>query len=285
MKKAVYIFLAALLLVLLSSCTQIGNLQNEEENTVEQESAAVYLTDRPLADVDQLIVSIPSVTYHFEIEGEASDVTVNVATEVDLLSLAGTEVKFFDLSQIPEDATLAWIGMNIADATAVVDGEEYPVKVPSDMIKVLVNATVSSDTEVVLDFDVSRSLIYIPSPVKEFRYILKPVITHYMRNKHMAKVYGKVTDEDGNAVDFALITLTKEDESTPMRFTLTSRKGFYMMGGIMEGKYTISVYTDYTLPESEDGSLTLGTPAATKNIEVKAGEKLEVNFNNIKVSR
>ncbi len=262
MKKLFIVVLAVIAtLMLLSSCAEATNPEagsgatGESTVVAEKISIPVYLTDKRILDVNKLLVDITGVKYKWVYpdtdEGSMMSVVADLRN-VDLLSLAGSEMEWFDMD-IPEGAELQSVEFKVSSATAVIDGEEEAVQVPSDKIKVLVNGMAFSTGEgLLIDFDVSQSLVKAGK-----KYILKPVVKAFKKYKKKGgkeetyTVSGTVT-ESGSPVSGAIIALLDEEESTVVRSTLSMKNGMFKLRGVEEGDYKLNVYMIGTLSEGSD---------------------------------
>ena len=255
MRKFVIFLVTTAFLVFLASCTSVVSSQPEENTTSETGAVRVYLTDRPVSDVDSLYVDINGASYHYETDSTEVTEEVDIATSLDLLSLAGTEMRLFDM-EIPDGATLVYIALTIEDATAVVKGEEVGVTVLGKNTKILIHQRVSSDTSVILDFDVSRSLIEAGNPARP-TYMLKPVLKSYTvkGSERRYTVEGMLEDGEGNPIARAVVVLTPEDESTVTRVTLSRREGDFHIRHVEEGNYKLFIFKDFEIPENEQSIL------------------------------
>ncbi len=235
--------ISAVLVLVLSILVACSLVESPESKV------GVYLTDRPLKDVESLEVYIDGASYHYETDSTALTVNVELSTTVDLVSLAGEEMELFEMD-IPEGATLVWISLNIEDATVTISGEEYPVKVVGKDVKIMIHQVIS-DGDLILDFDVSRSLVEAGSPFHPF-YILKPVLVPFVgHGSHpIYTVEGKVY-EDGEPVFRALVALLDED-STSLRTTLTRRDGSFRIRGVKSGEYELYVFSNPSILSGGD---------------------------------
>ncbi len=294
-KKVLLGFIAALtVLLVLSSCT--GIFQNGETTPT---GISLYLTDRPAVEVDKLWVDINGIAYHYKMEdGTEETLTSDAATTVDLLSLAGTEVKFVDLSDIPLGATIVWIGFNIEDATVVVGENKYDVMISGERganatetvndrtyFKVMINEEVTSDLEFVFDFDAAQSLRYVRG---RNEYKLIPVIGHWHRYRHqehgLAVIKGKIVDSTGEPVKHAGIYLLDSNESTIVRATYSRSDGEFHLRGIKTGSYKLKVTT--TLPDDDVVDLlnwVLINTAYSTDVTVSDVDE-EIDLGNIEIS-
>lgn len=217
-------------------------------------TVSLLLTDRPVSDIDKLTVDISSFTYHYSVgdeEGQWATPT-NVATTIDILSLAGTEVSWFNI-ELPENASLTQLRLTIEEATVTVGGEEYPVEVKNKDVKVIKSAlNILSGGELVLDFDLARSLHQKGSSNV---YILNPVLKPTFRRGKLYFINGEVL-EFGNPLKLSIVALMPTDESTVLRITMTNKYGEFNLGKWKDGEYLIKVYKNVELPD-ETGDLDL----------------------------
>ncbi|SHH58134.1 DUF4382 domain-containing protein [Thermosipho atlanticus] len=232
------IFLVTALLLVLFGCMLNNPLQNQT-STVE-----VLLTDKPVSDVDKLLVHIVEFSYHYSYEDASGNeigvwaTPTNVATIVDILSLAGTEVSWLTVD-IPTPATITQLRFYIDNATVTVSGVDYPVTIPNPEVKIpLINIFVSDSGQLILDFDVLKSLNYVPGTGE---YRLKPVFRPTFRRGEVYKISGLVT-ESSMPVTSAYVALFDTNESTVLRTTLTKSDGHFCLGKWKNGDYVIKVY-------------------------------------------
>ncbi len=78
------------------------------------------------------------------------------------------------------------------------------------------------------------------------------------------QVIGKVTDESGNPIAEAGVAVTKASAGVPDILVLTNENGEYVWE-LPAGEFTLTVRQDNYLE-------------ASKDVTVKAGEKIELNF-------
>ncbi len=249
MRHLITFLTVVVLLMVLSGCFL---LKGEEP---EKTKVDVYLTDAWVSGIDKILVKIDGVAYHWETADEASTVELPVATEVDLLSLAGTETKFFQMPEIPVDATLVWIGLDIEGATVVVNGVPQSVELNftgratqalnnKTYLKIMINVQISDGDELLLDFDALQSLRSTGTG-----YIMIPVIGHVHRNRFRTTaahtIYGNLVWEgSSDPASKVIAILLDTDESTILRATISDKDGKFRMCGIKDGDYKLAFYTD-----------------------------------------
>ncbi|WP_233185608.1 DUF4382 domain-containing protein [Thermotoga sp. SG1] len=220
----------------------------------------VYLTDNPYFNVEELWVRISDVTYHYSLSGEGYEAAVTLLEdEFDLLSLAGTEVRFFEI-EIPEGAKLEWIRLQVDEATAVVNNEEKSITVPSKKIKIIKPVIVQSGDEIVLDFDVARSFRVVQGAGQ---YILRPVIIPYHRERHEYE-HGPGEDEEHRyryevegelkgtlAGTPCLVALFEGETCSGTLVDLEITDDGFSFEELKEATHTLCVYSEFTLLEHE----------------------------------
>ncbi|MBM7558427.1 DUF4382 domain-containing protein [Marinitoga litoralis] len=252
MKKNYVLILLFTLIVLLSSCFNVDKLNDEKINL------KVLLTDKPISNIDSLFVHIEDIYFTYELNGESFETTpVTINKDYDILSLAGTEVSLFNF-EIPEGAELGVIHMDVnKNATAVINDDEKNVIVAANGKLVVPNVgiNVNYDGELVIDFDVARSL-----KITGNGYKLIPVLKPSFRRKNATDIFsikGKVLDVSENPVSKAIITLsaTITDEPTIIRVSISNKYGEFYLGKHPNGEYDIKIYTNINLPDDENSDI------------------------------
>lgn len=231
----------------------------------------VLLADKPVKDIEKLKVDISSFSYHYAIADEGVWATpTNVSTSVDILSLAGTEVSWLKIN-LPENATLTQIRFEVESATVTVAGVENSVILPNKTVhlpKVDISAV---DGELVLDFDLVRSLHYNGN-----KYILTPVLKPTFRRGNVFSIKGTAV-EASLPLKHAVVALFPTDESTILRLTLTRKDGSFYLGKWKNGTYVVKIFKNLELPdESED--LVLPTENVSRTVTIE-GKDVTVDFN------
>ncbi|MBO8160424.1 MAG: DUF4382 domain-containing protein [Thermosipho sp. (in: Bacteria)] len=239
----------------------------------------VYLTDKPISDVDKLTVSIKEFTYHYsyeDINGEEIGVwatPTNVATTVDILSLAGTEVSWLKI-ELPTPSTVTQLRFYIESATVTVNGTDYPVTIPNPEFKIInPSITVVGDGQLILDFDVLRSLKLNNNGV----YKLTPVIKPILRISEAYNIYGLVT-ENSTPVSKALVALFDTSESTVLRTTFTDSDGRFCLGKWPNNEYVIKVYKDVQIPDENSEFNIMNLTEDASEVVIVNGEPVFVTI-------
>lgn len=271
MKKSILWVSLTLLLFILFGC--IFN------NPFQTARVEVLLTDAPVTDIDRLTVDITGFTYHYSYENEFGDeigiwaTPTNVATTVDVLSLAGTEVNWLTID-VPVPSTITQLRLFVDAATVTVNGQDYTVNLSNPVVKLpKADIFINEDGQLVLDFDVLRSLKY-----QNGNYRLTPVILPTFKNADVYPIYGIVT-QNSTPVKNAVVALFDSNDSTTLRLSLTRSDGTFYLGKWHEGDYLIKVYTDVQIPEDDqEFDISSYTEAASKTISVPLEESISIQL-------
>jgi len=293
MKKLI-IPVIILAVFIFSSCgAGVLNLQDplnpfpQDENLI---TAHVLLTDKPVSDIDGLTVTIDSVSYVYSSDPGEGNGTVTEPVElnltVDLLSLANTEINFFEIA-VPENEVLVQIRFKVSDAFVTIAGTDYQIEISGDqdIVKIPFNSFIYSGDEIVLDFDVLNSLHAKGSGNSQGQesYILSPVLHSaiYRESQNYARITGKIF-EAGSPVFGAVAAIFEQGGSNPIRTTVTRdcpediNDGYFSLGRVSEGNYTVKIYKIIDIT-SDNPDYT--NPDYTQDIEVQTEDVyLEINL-------
>lgn len=253
--KVGMMFLAITLLFATSSCTN----ENDSDGMGGKGTLTLKLTDAPfpLSLVDKALLKIDKI----EIRSTAtiSSTTTESGSESNFIVLyegAGMEYDLLDLQNgitsdllsmdIPE-GTYDFIRMHIAGSKVVLtDGTSFDMKVPSGSssgLKVKVSPALiiesGVDSEVVLDFDVSKSFV-VQGNVKSVKgikgFLFKPVIRAVCQ-KYSGILSGKIMDNAMVPLAEAHVQIYRAD--TVYTSALTDVEGNYAMIGLPSGDYKL----------------------------------------------
>ena len=160
-------------------------------------------------------------------------------------------------------------GIKLKDETV------YNLKIPSGAqtgikinIQPAIRVVAGLTSEIMLDFDVSRSFVVqgnpnTPAGIKGF--IFKPVI-HAVNASTTGSIQGMVLDSDSNALEDAGVWI---DADTTTYSTFTESEGFYLLSGIPEGFYTVNA-TKQTVNVEYD-------TVSVDSVEVVAGNVIQLD--------
>lgn len=246
-------FIAAITL-LATSCDQINDSENGGKGTV-----VLTLTDAPfpVSLVDQANVTIDKI----EIRMMAAEATTQEEADKPaqyVVLFEGAE-KTFNLLDLQNGVTAELLSMDIeagsydmirmhvTEAGVVLkDGSEFDLKVPggtSSGLKIKISPALviesGVESEVVLDFDVSKSFvaqgnIKAKNGIKGF--IFKPVLRAVCQ-KYSGIVAGKVFENETTPLLEAHVQIIAAD--TVLSSALTDAAGNYQMIGLPAGTYKV----------------------------------------------
>lgn len=247
----VSMMLLAGILIFVTACNE-----NDDSAKAGKGTVVIKLTDAPfpVSLVDQALVTIDKIEIRSTVEvenakGETENETLyTVLFEgekvVDLLDLQNgitTDLLSMDI----EAGSYDLIRMHVTSSEVILkDGTSFDLKIPSGSasglkIKIAPELVVESgvESEVLLDFDVSKSFIVqgnmnTPAGIKGF--IFKPVI-RAMCQKYSGIIEGKVFENVTTPVAEAHVQIIVAD--TVYSSALTDATGSYALIGLPAGNY------------------------------------------------
>jgi hypothetical protein len=267
MKQVAIILIGIVLLTSLFQCTS----KNNESGIVK-----LTLTDAPFpADmVQEAMVTI----FKIEIRNAADSVSsfLNLSSEeqpFNLLELSNGITATIAELEIPS-GKYNQIRLYVKDASVkLTDGTVYDLKIPGGfesgvklLLKPAVEITDGDTTELILDFDVSKSFKVqgnpdSPAGIKGF--IFSPVV-RTMTASVSGSISGTVSDEDNNKIKNASISIITQD--SVLTSTFTNGAGKFKLIGIEKGTYNLQV--------EKEGYIT----SLIENIDIKAGQLTNQNI-------
>ena len=161
MKKLILFALSITLL--LSGCVSSDGTGNFQ----------LYLTDQPIDDADQILVTISEINVQ---KAEEGFLTVwEGAKEYDLLALRDKEALILETGL--EEGTYTQIRLVVTKGEIFIAGESHEMTVPSSEVKipVIFNIMEGGATEIILDFEAEHS-IHVVNAGQSEQYILRPVV-------------------------------------------------------------------------------------------------------------
>ncbi len=266
MKQLLFIGLV-LVVLLVAGCM---NFSSSNGGTLK-----VYLTDAvlPLSYVQRIDVTISKI---WLMSDAASLVVTDQVTTVNLLDLVGSEISF---PTIQISGTYNQLRLDIARATITVNNQEHELRVSSGSLKYPFTEPlqINSDTVLVLDFDLSKSIKVTGSlngngngPTE---YHMTPVV--HLRYGKLYDITGKVTSAS-SGVAHALVALT--DPSTVVATTFTHKKsnnwdeGKFKLSKIKPGEYELKIFLKEKFEcwdsENIDQYILSQTPDATVDVNL-----------------
>lgn len=281
------LMLLAGILILATSCNQINDSENDGKGRI-----VLTLTDAPfpVSLVDQALVTIDKIEIRSVAPEEATEAEADYASlytvlyegegkEFDLLDLQNgitAELLSMDL----EVGSYDLIRMHVTDATVVLkSGASFDLKVPSGSssglkIKVSPELVIEEgvESEVVLDFDVSKSFIVQGNSKKADGikgFIFKPVL-RAMCQKYSGSIAGIVSENATTPIAEAHVQIFSAD--TVYSSALTDATGAYALIGLPAGTYKMVC--------EKDGY----TAVTVDQVIVKAREKTVQDLTLVKIN-
>lgn len=255
--KHVFYFLAATILVSLTSC----NKDSESSRLV------IILVDKS-AEYKAVNVDIQGVSVHTNGDAEDTD-----AGWVDLEGSAvgvknlleftgGTELTLVD-TDFPA-GKISQIRLILGSNNTVISDDEYPLETPSGQqsglkLQVHENLVAGITYEFKLDFDAAQSVIHNGAD----KYILKPVI-RVITEAVGGAIKGTVEPAHLNV----LISVMSGEDKVATTYAPTDKSEF-ILSGILEGTYTL-VFEPSSPEDGSDDPVYL--PKTLHSVEVKTGE-------------
>ena len=251
------IFLLSLLILSISifGCNKDSELNGPDENTAR---LTIYVTDAA-ADYDSVLIHFTQVSAHIDSDW------VSVQTEpmtVDLLEWSNGRALQLGSADVPA-GTYSQIRIMIDSAKIGYRGDVYQMDVPSGAqtgLKLGPEFTIAAGTdyELVIDFDVCKSVVTTGPPHNPNGFKLKP----HMRLVTKA-ITGSISATVSNPKDAPLAHAIQNDDTITTSIVDTL-SGYFMLGFLPEGLYKVAV---------ED---TLGLEYSVDDVQVKVGENTEL---------
>jgi hypothetical protein len=235
------VFMASLILFLLSGC--------EEDATGLEPGMGrlnVYMTDAA-ALYDSVNITFSQVSAH--IDSEWVSVTGDPVT-VDLLTLTNGNILLIGSAEVPA-GKYTQVRIIIDDAEIGVNGELFPLTVPSGSqtgLKLGPQFTIEEGSiyDLVIDFDVQRSIVINGSKKNPKGYKLKP----HMRMVAIA-IAGSISGIVTNPKDLPIAYAIQEGDTVTSSLVDTT-SGYFMLGFLNEGSYMVSVVDTFDLEFNQD---------------------------------
>ena len=264
MKKSLFILLSAVLIGFTVGCNK-----SSEESGIGTLSVKITDAPFPIDMVEAAEVTITRVELRKAgdgiSEGNPFIVLFEDTVTFNLLDLRNGIVADLLEAEIPE-GTYNLMRLYVEEASLKIrDGETYKVKIPGGQqtgIKIFVRpsftVTGGLTTELLLDFDLSRSFLMIgsfnnPHGINGFHF--KPVI-RAVNNSAAGRITGMVVDT--SLVKLANAQLWVKQDSV-IAETYTDSLGYYAFIGIPSGEYSLfATKTNYDTVSCDGLSVTAG---------------------------
>jgi hypothetical protein len=225
------IFGLSLLMTTFSSCDK-----EPTEPSVENGYIIVHLTDAP-ADFDAVNITFSEISVHLDSEWVTIDIEPDAT--VNLLDWTNGRSMILGQDEVPA-GHYTQVRLKIEAAEIVIDEETFPLDVPSGAqsgLKLGLHFTIEpgSTYELVLDFDVNRSIV-TTGPKKDPKgYKLKPHI-RVISKAVSGSISGTVTNPGDMPTAYAM-----QGTETTTSTTVDPLTGFFMLSFLPEGSYTVAI--------------------------------------------
>lgn len=204
----------------------------------------IFLADTPMVGVESVDIKIDRVEAHLDGQWH------KIGGELPMINLLDLrQESMLIASSATPSGTYTQIRLVVSEATITNASGTHNIRIPSNLqsgISIDIVATVAENTvtEVLLDFNVPRSIVQESNGT----YVLEPFIPGVIRNR-AGTVSGTVT-YNGEPIEGAIITATYTEGSsyalgTVVNSAATADDGTFKVWALREGAYLILVdYTD-----------------------------------------
>lgn len=277
MKALSYLVVLSFLFSLLAGCG--GSSSSSPTASPDSGKISIELTDAPFPSdrVSEANVTIDKIEIRRSDDSDGNPfVTLSEASQsFNLLELTnGVTRSLVDLDIAEGSYDL--IRLYVAEASVVFDGKTYDLSVPSGAetgIKIFIEPSIDVagglTTELLLDFDVSRSFVVQgnpDSPAGIDGFTFKPTIK--VANLSVSgRLVGEITDTLDQPLKGVLVSAYASGELYTS--TLTDDSGKYAVLGLPEGTYDIVVERDGYLAENFYGLEIIAGNATTQDAQLE----------------
>jgi len=227
----ILIFGLSLLLMTLSNCDK-----ETTEPSMENGYIIVHLTDAS-TDFDAVNITFSEISAHLDSEWVTIDIEPD--STVNLLDWTNGKTMILGQDEVPA-GHYTQVRLKIEAAEIVVDNQTFPLDVPSGAqtgLKLGLHFTISpgSTYELVLDFDVNKSIVTTGSKKNPKGYKLKPHI-RVISKAVTGSISGTVTNPGD--IPIAYVIQGSDTTTSTMVDTLS---GLFMLSFLPEGSYTVAI--------------------------------------------
>ena len=259
-------------LVFLFSC---GSILDSDSDDSGEGTLSVEMTDAPFpADsVKEANIAINKIDIRKVDADSASFKTISEdSMSFKLMELRNGVTETLTNVEI-EVGNYDLIRLYISDANITLnDGSTQDLKVPSGAqtgLKIFIEPDIAVEggltSELLIDFDVSKSFVRRGNEVNNNGFIFKPVL-RAVNQSTAGRISGTVADTNGS--NLSDVNVWVENDSV-ITNTFSDSEGGYALIGIPEGTYTVGAYkTEYDTTIVEDVEVTAGN-VTNKSIELK----------------
>lgn len=232
MKNLKFITTALLFFVISFSYCEKDPVEPSSENGY----IIIHLTDAP-ADFDAVNITFSEISAH--LDSEWVTIQLQADSTVNLLDWTHGRSMILGLGEVPA-GFYTQVRVKIKAAEIVVDNETFPLDVPSGAqtgLKLGLNFTINpgSTYELVLDFDVNKSIVITGPKNNPNGYKLKPHI-RVISKAVSGSIAGKVTNPEDVPIAYAI-----QYPDTITSTSVDTLSGFFLLSFLPEGSYTVSI--------------------------------------------
>ena len=221
----------SLLMIILTGCeTNSTGIESEQMGTL-----TIYLTDAP-ADYDSVNITFSEVSAHIDSEWV---VVQGDPVTVDLLKWTNGKSMVLGSADVPE-GKYKQIRIKIDDAEIGVNDQVYSLDVPSGAQTGLklgpqFSIDAGSSYELIVDFDVCRSIVTTGSKKDPKDYKLKPRL-RVMAMAITGSISGNVSNPDNLPIAYAI-----QENDTITSSIVNEDDGYFKLSFLPEGLYKVSI--------------------------------------------
>lgn len=226
-----------LAVIVLAFFISLANCEKEPtQPSTEKGRIIIYLTDAP-AKFDAVNITFSEISAHIDSEWVRIDLQKD--STVNLLDWTNGRFIILGQSEVPV-GHYTQVRLKIKAAEIIVDNETFPLDVPSGAqsgLKFGLYFTIEPGAtyELVLDFDVNKSIVTTGPRWNPTGYKLKPHI-RVISKAVSGSISGTVTNPQDMPIAYAI-----QNSDTTSSASVDTLSGFFILSFLPEGSYTISL--------------------------------------------
>jgi len=237
MKNGILILISLLFIsVFFIACEKNSTDIDNNSNSTGTATLRLYLTDAPASVYDSVKITFSGVSAHLD---SSWIILADTLMTVNLLELTNGNTVVIGSDEVPA-GHYTQIRLKITNAWVVVDGYRHPMDVPSGSTSGLkfgpeFSIAEGVTYEMVVDFDVNRSIVTTGPPFNPKGYKLKP----HIRISPLAitgSISGIITNPEHLPVAYAI-----QNDDTTTSSLPDSSSGYFKLSFLPAGEYTVSV--------------------------------------------
>ncbi|MDZ7263352.1 MAG: DUF4382 domain-containing protein [candidate division KSB1 bacterium] len=214
----------------------IGCSNEPTEPSVQKGAITMHLTDAP-AEFDAVNITFSEVSAH--IDSDWVTIQLQADSTVNLLNYTNGRSILLAHGEVPA-GHYTQVRLKIKAAEIVVDGQTFPLAVPSGAqsgLKFGLHFTVNpgASYELVIDFDVNRSIVVTGPKNDPKSYKLKPCLRVVSR-AITGSISGTVTNPIHSPIAYAI-----QQADTVTSTAVDTSSGYFLLAFLPTGEYTVVV--------------------------------------------